>query len=293
MQCNMRSVWGPLFCQPPLINQLPQQHVKSFSQDQRRHARRRFCQESRKIKWSQKVCSSLHYCKQFGQGCWVWGPCTAQLGARRARGNGTLNHQRNCYFGLLQIPAEEPCITMLLFHLSWIQSQFTCPRGFNLYWLFDSEIFLWDWTAMQLFLVALSIVSLVWAGTRMKFSPTQVTCAAPRLCLMMRETKPVGLWQLLQCLFEVLVPARYYDSKHTTPGSTKNVERSCAMVNAPCPSLPLPLSISLSTLLFHRGTVPFLAQEQEEGLEADLFICFQLWCLQGHTAFQKCEKWRR
>lgn len=233
MQCNMRCVWGPLFCQPPLINQLPQQHLKSFSQDQRKHAQRRFCQESRKVKWSQKVCSSLQYCRQLGQGCWVWGPCTAQLGARRACGRGTLNYQRNCcYFGLLQIPAEESCITMFLFHLSWIQSQFTCPRGFNLYWLFDSETFPWDWTAKQLFLVALSIVSLVWAGTRMKFPPTQVTFAAPCLCLMMRETKPVGLWQLLQCLFEVW--AKYW-SQHGTMTQNTRHQAAPKMLSAAVP----------------------------------------------------------
>lgn len=121
---------------------------------------------------------------------------------------------------------------MFLFHLSWIQSQFTCPRGFNLYWLFDSETFPWDWTAMQLFLVALSIVSLVWAGTRMKFSPTQVTCAAPCLCLMMRETKPVGLWQLLQCLFEVW--AKYW-SQHGTMTQNTRHQAAPKMLSAAVP----------------------------------------------------------
>lgn len=54
----------------------------------------------------------------------------------------------------------------------------------------------------------------------------------------------VSVWGMSQ----ILVPAQYYDSKYTTPGSTKIPEHSYAMVSTPRPSLPVPLSMSLSTL---------------------------------------------
>ena len=52
---------------------------------------------------------------------------------------------------------------------------------------------------------------------------------------------------------QTLIPAQYYDLKHMTPGSTKIAECSGAMVNTPCPSLLLPLSMSLSTLFPSQG----------------------------------------
>lgn len=100
----------------------------------------------------------------------------------------------------------------------------------------------------------------------------------------------VSVWGMSQ----ILVSACCYDSKHTTPGSTKIAERSGAMVNTPCPSLLPPLKTPLSTLLSHAGTVLSLAQEQEEGLEANLFVCFQKYDVYRvilHS--KKCEKWRR
>lgn len=98
----------------------------------------------------------------------------------------------------------------------------------------------------------------------------------------------VFVWGMSQ----ILVPARYYDSKHMTPGSTKIAEHSCAMVNTPCPSLPLPLSMSLSTLPHRDSALPGTGARRGTGGRS-LHVLLEVWCLQGHIPLQKCEKWRR
>lgn len=84
---------------------------------------------------------------------------------------------------------------------------------------------------------------------------------------------------------QILVPAWYCDSKHMILSSTRIAKCGCAMVHS-IPSLAclcrcLHLSMSLSTLLSHPGTVLSLPQEQEEGLEAGLFM----YC-QRHTVYR-------